>query len=202
MNVFRITSSGILITNSHPDYFAGMLHLQDTLNPPAPRRFSEADLTRHAERLPPGQYVALDAERVVGMANCLQVSLPPSQSLNKSWLDVVGDTAFSAHEQAGKWLFGASLLIHPDYLEHGIGSELYTLRMALAKTLELVGFYEFAPLNGYTGETSLEEYASAVIAGSLTDIPASAALNRGYKAQGINPSERALVITLKNVMRD
>lgn len=177
MNVFRILGSGILLTNADESYFGGMLALAEMLNIPDEQRPTEADLIQHRDQLPPGQYVAVDVEqnRVVGAASCLQTDRSPHDLAE--WGEICGGRDFSAHDAAGEWLFGAHFWIDPDYSDYGIGNEFFTVRMALAKTLHLAGFYEHA-----------------------TDAAhAAAADRRGYKQVGQVAARP--VIYLENVMR-
>ncbi|MDE2818263.1 MAG: GNAT family N-acetyltransferase [Chloroflexota bacterium] len=135
-------------------------------------------------RFPEGQFSAtVDGGEVVGMAATMRTSRPPSEKA-LGWLAAIGDLAISAHEPAGRWLYGAEMAVRPQYQGRGIGTKLYQARFQLARSLNLCGWYAVGMLMGYAryaSEMDVITYGEKVMARELRDPTVTMQMNRGFR---------------------
>ena len=138
--------------------------------------FTETHIRAHIERFPLGQFMAIrlggmGAGHAVGMAATMRTSRPPTEAV-LPWREAIGDMRLGAHESDGDWLYGVEMAVRPMYRRHGIGTALYAARFALARHLNLRGWYAVGMLMGYkdhADEMDVVEYGEKVVAGALKD---------------------------------
>ncbi len=151
-------------------------------NPP----WKESQLASHLHVFPDGQFVAVDSAtgRVVGMAASLIV-LWDDYDTDTSWRDFTEMGTFTNHDpENGHTLYGAEVMVHPDYQGKGVGSKLYTARRELAKRLGLWRIRAGARLRGYhrySSSLSPEGYVEKVKRDEIRDPTLSFQLHRGFK---------------------
>ncbi|MCY4537195.1 MAG: GNAT family N-acetyltransferase [Chloroflexi bacterium] len=135
-------------------------------------------------RFPAGQFSATVAGgKVVGMAATMRTSRPPSQKA-LDWMSAIGDLEISAHEPAGRWLYGVEMAVRPRYQGRGIGTKLYHARFQLARSLNLCGWYAVGMLMGYAryaDEMDVTSYGEKVMARELRDPTVTMQMNRGFR---------------------
>ncbi len=154
--------------------------------------FTEEHILAHIERFPWGQFMAIrlggmGAGHAVGMAATMRTSRPPTEAV-LPWPEAIGDMRLGAHESDGDWLYGVEMAVRPMYRRHGIGTALYAARFALARHLNLRGWYAVGMLMGYkdhAGKMDVTEYGEKVVAGALKDPTVTMQMNRGFRAERV-----------------
>ncbi|RMG82701.1 MAG: GNAT family N-acetyltransferase, partial [Chloroflexi bacterium] len=99
-----------------------------------------------------------------------------------------GNGWLTTHEPDGEWLYGADLMVHPNYRRRGVGSALYRARRELVKKLNLRGEIAGGMLPGYEryrDQMSIETYVELVAQGELTDPTLSMQIHNGFRPRGI-----------------
>lgn len=143
-----------------------------------------AHVRAQIERFPAGQFAATIAGgQVVGMAATMRTSRPPSEKALE-WISAIGDLEISAHEPAGRWLYGVEMAVRPLYQGRGIGTKLYHARFQLARSLNLCGWYAVGMLMGYAryaDEMDVLAYGEKVMARQLNDPTVTMQMNRGFR---------------------
>jgi len=178
----------IRITNTRPHDAPILAAMQKTIFPnlAAEEHLTEAQYRRHLEVFPEGQFVVLDdsqGERVIGSTTTLRLNFDfngkfPSfmESIDNGWL--------GTHRPDGEWLYGADMMVHPDYRRRGIARQLYETRQALVRRLGLRGQVVAGMIPNYhtvADSYSIEEYITQVVAGTLTDPTLTAQLKIGMR---------------------
>lgn len=150
-----------------------------------------AAVRRQIRRFPAGQFIAVEGrgegERVIGAAMLMRTGYPPN-ARPKAWLDMIGGLGLRHHDPSGRWLYGVEIAVDPDAQGHGVGSALYSRRLALVRELDLDGMYAGGMLKGYRryrGRLTPREYAERVRRGEIEDPTVSMQINRGFRAAGI-----------------
>lgn len=179
----------ITITNSRPEHFAGLEHLQriayPTLDPSHLLRGPHFEA--HLQLFPDGQFVALDGDHVVGMTSTFRTTYD-FEHPDHTFDDIITGGTFSNHDPNGPWLYGADVSVLPQYRGQGVGSRLYDARRTLCRRLNLRGQIAGGMMPGYRhyrDQMSVEQYAAAVAAGELHDPTLSVQLRNGFQVRGI-----------------
>lgn len=146
---------------------------------------------------PDGQLVAVDppSGRIAGMAASLIVDWD-DYAIDDSWRDFTDAGYFTNHDPAGRTLYGADVMVHPDHRRRGVGSALYAARETLVERLGLARIRAGARLSGYrdwADRLSPEAYVERVVAGEIDDPTLSFQLSRGF---------RVLAVVKDYLMRD
>jgi GNAT superfamily N-acetyltransferase len=146
-------------------------------------------LESHIRVFPEGQFVAAVDGRVVGHAATFvtrsALALQPH-----TFRDITQRGTFAGHDPAGDTLYGAEIMVHPDYRRRGIASRLYRARFALAQRLGLRYFAAGGRLPGYAKHRermSAADYVHSVIDGRRTDRVLTAQLKNGLRVQEVLP---------------
>lgn len=145
-------------------------------------------LASHLEVFPEGQFVATVDGTVAGMAASLIV-LWDDYTLDTTWRDFTAGGTFRNHDPArGRTLYGAEIMVAPEFRSAGVGSRLYQARWALVERLGLRRIRAGARLRGYhqvAGRMSAAEYVAEVVAGARRDPTLSFQLARGFRVIGV-----------------
>lgn len=143
------------------------------------------DLLGHVERFPEGNFVVLDAGRVVGMGCGILVDFDFSH-LQHNLHDICGERA-SGHDPDGAWYYGTDISVLPDHRGRGIGRRLYELRKDVVRALDRAGIVAGGHLPGYRDHRDLEpeEYVARVVAGELVDPTLTMQLHNGFEVMGV-----------------
>lgn len=171
----------------------GIVALQsDCFPPPFPVEllWTPAQLGRHIEVFPEGQFVALVEGRVVGSASSLVIPEDTWQS-HGTWEETTGGFFFAGHDPSGSTLYGADISVHPDYRGQGIARALYAARFDLVRRLRLVRFGTTCRIPDYLAWSrdnvgaSQEQYCEDVAAGLATDRTLTPLLRMGLSLVGV-----------------
>lgn len=178
-----MTETRVHVRNTRAEDFAGVMDVSRRVYPSSPP-WSEAQLASHLAVFPEGQFVALDGDRVVGMAASLIV-LWDDYQFDTDWRDFTAAGMFTNHDPArGRTLYAAEVMVDPDYQGKGVGSQLYDARRRLVRERQLRRIRAGARLRGYhnfASQMTAEDYVARVTSGELRDPTLSFQLKRGFR---------------------
>lgn len=149
-----------------------------------------AHFRRHLELFPQGQFVALEADRVVGLTACMRIGFDPAHPFIESWYTTISDGWLTRHDPAADWMYGVETCVHPDYRSQGIGGRLMDARFALAKSLNLRGMVAGSAVISYAqapDHVTPEAYVQGVIDGVFFDTNLTKQLRKGFEAVALIP---------------
>jgi len=151
----------------------------------APWTLKQLESQRRA--FPEGQLVADCEGEVVGAASTLVVTWDHFV-LDGTWRQVTGDGYFTTHDDAGRTLFGAELVVN--FARHGTGAAraLYLSQRRICRRLNLRRLVIAARMPGYSAceETmSPETYAQRVAWGDIDDPNLRFAMTLGFQYCGV-----------------
>ncbi|MCC7243592.1 MAG: GNAT family N-acetyltransferase [Acidobacteria bacterium] len=167
--------------------FDGVIGLCRRVYPTA-APWTRTQLASHQAVFPEGQFVAVQGDRIVGMAASLIV-LWDDYDAHMTWRGFTDHGLFTNHDPArGRTLYGAEVMVDPEFQGEGIGSQLYEARRGLVIRLGLRRIRAGARLRGYhqvADRMSPEAYVDAVERGELIDPTLSFQLNRGFRVMAV-----------------
>jgi GNAT superfamily N-acetyltransferase len=204
----------IKVTHALPEHIPGIFvatrlgYGMNSLDTPCEECFTEANLQRHQEIFPQGQFVAVAENQVVAYAVTMRTHHDP-YTKPLTWMEAVGDLDLQNHCPAGEWLYGVDFAVLPEFRRRGIGTKMYHARFRLVRQLNLRGFYAGGLLGGYRKyhrQMTLRDYARHVRKGEIIDSTVSMQLNRGFKAGPViegyadapPPHDSAMLIVWEN----
>lgn len=179
----------VLIRNTTPDDFAGIMDLSKHVYPGAPA-WRHDQLASHLRVFPEGQFVALreGTNAVLGFAASLIV-LWDDYAITTSWRDFTDGGMFTNHDpEHGRTLYGAEIMVDPFLQGQGIGKKLYAAREALTRERGLLRVRAGARLRDYhqwSSQYTPTEYVDAVVRGELRDRTLSFQLGSGFRVIGV-----------------
>jgi GNAT superfamily N-acetyltransferase len=161
-----------------------LIELCKTVYPSSPP-WDSAQLASHQKVFPQGQLTIIErsTQRVIGFAASLIVFWEDYDA-SAPWRDFTDRGFFTNHDPAsGKTLYGAEIMIHPDFQGQGAGKLLYKARAELARSLGLLRIRAGARLSGYSkcaDSMDIDSYVLAVVKGELGDPTLSFQLKQGF----------------------
>ncbi len=173
------------IMNPMPKHFPEIQDLCKRVYPFS-KPWSMEQLESHRSYFPDGQLIVLDkdTDKVVGLAFSLIISWD-DYSHQDNWQDYTAGGFFHNHNpRKGKTLYGAEVMVDPEYRGLGIGKMLYVGRREIVEKYELKRIRAGARLRGYSkfsDKMPAEEYTRAVIAKKIFDPTLSFQLNQGFQ---------------------
>lgn len=191
MFYYRQLKSGIVITSTQAEHAEQLEILQDVVFPTLAEeeRFRAEHYFKHIELFPEGQFVALDAERVIGGTSSIRYSFDWEHPQHR-FAELLGGGFLTTHNPKGEWLYGMDVSIHPDYRKRGIARGLYRARQDTVRTLGLAGQVGGGMLSGYGAkkdEMDIQTYYSLVTKGELYDPTVSTQMRIGFEARLLLP---------------
>jgi GNAT superfamily N-acetyltransferase len=179
-----MTQNRYVVRNAKPEDIVSIIGMCRAVYPGSPP-WTEGQLLSHQTVFPEGQFVVANELTgvIVGFAASLILSWD-DYDWSTPWRDFTAGGSFTNHDpQNGRTLYGAEIMVHPDYQGTGAGSLLYKTRESLAQRLGILRIRAGARLRGYhkhAQNMSAEDYTHAVIEGKLTDPTLSFQLKRGF----------------------
>ena len=146
---------------------------------------------RHMEIFPEGQFVALEAGRVVGLTASMRIAFDPANPFIESWYETISDGWLTRHDPSAEWMYGVESCVHPDYQGSGIGGKLMEARFDVAKALNLRGMVAGSDIMSYPAiahQVSPEDYMRGVVEGNFFDNNLSKQLRKGFTAVALIPN--------------
>lgn len=184
----RPSTPPIVVRPTGPEDFQGITALCLAVYPKSPP-WTETQLTQHLVNFPDGQLVAAleDSGKIVGMAASLIVRWDDYEP-SASWRGFTARGTFDNHDPAGRTLYGAEVMVHPEFQRRRIGKRLYEARRGIARRLGLRRIRAGARLRGYhrhAATMSPTDYVRAVVRGALRDATLSFQLREGFQVFGV-----------------
>ncbi len=162
-----------------------LLHRVYGTTPEDPDEVFTAPMFRHHMHIfPEGQFVALDAGRVVGLTVSMRIAFEPSAPFMGKWWTLIGEGWLTPHDPAAEWMYGVESAVHPDYRGQGVGGKLMDARFDTAKALNLRGMVAGSALIDYyrvADHVSAEDYIAGVAAGHYFDTNLSKQIKKGFR---------------------
>lgn len=181
----------VVIRNTRREDLPALIGLCEVVYPESPP-WSERALASHLEVFPQGQVVAAERQsgRIVGMAATLIVRWD-DYDMHVTWRDITAGGLFTNHDPTGRTLYGAEVMVHPDFRGRGIGRMIYAQRRDLCRRLKLLRIRAGARLRGYhryADRMSAEDYVVKVVRGELHDPTLTFQLRQSFKVLAVVPN--------------
>lgn len=191
MRYERVLKNGIVIASTQPAHAPELEKLQDLVFPTLAlaERFREAHYRKHVEIFPEGQFVALDAGRVVGATSSIRRHFDFDHP-HHTFAEIIQGGWLTSHEPEGDWLYGVDMGIHPDYRGRGLARALYAARHETVRLLGLKGQIAVGMMRGYGAvkdRMSAEAYFEGLRRGDVTDPTVSAQMGVGFEMRVLIP---------------
>ncbi len=185
----RALPSGLAVASTAAEHVEQLEGLQKAVFPtldPA-ELFLAEHYRKHIELFPEGQFVALDADRVVGMTSTLRLPFD-FLGADHTFAEVIEGGWLTSHDPEGEWMYGVDVGTHPDYRGRGVARALYAARQESAQRLGLAGQVTVGMLSGYGAlkdQLSAREYYDQLVAGERDDPTVSAQRRVGFNLRGL-----------------
>jgi GNAT superfamily N-acetyltransferase len=173
----------IRVRNTEARDLTGISELTRAVYPES-KPWSADQLWHHLDVFPEGQFVAMTPdEKVVGMAASLVIWWDDYDA-KMNWCEFTSAGTFANHDpEHGRTLYGAEVMVHPDFQRRGIGKMLYAARRELAERMGLLRIRAGARLRGYHAfaeRMSADEYVKCVVREECADPTLSFQLRNGF----------------------
>ena len=178
-----------IVRQATPEDIPAMVALQTACYPVlvTVSAWTASHLEAHQRNFPEGQFVAAMAGRIV--AHCATFRSTRKEALAPhTFKGITRSGTFDGHVANGEVLYGAEIMVHPEYRRRGLARALYEARFALMRRLGIRWFVAGGRLPGYekhAGELSADEYVRMVVAGDITDRVLTPQLRSGLVVKGV-----------------
>lgn len=172
------------LIHPRPEHFDAIQELCKKVYPFS-KPWSVEQLQSHQAYFPDGQLIVVEKEsqRVVGLAFSLIIHWDDYLHQD-NWKDFTAGGFFHNHNpKRGKTLYGAEVMVDPEYQGRGIGGMLYKGRQDIVKKYKLRRIRAGARLRGYSKfseQLNPSEYAQQVMAKKIYDPTLSFQLSHGF----------------------
>lgn len=186
------SQTNFVLTNPLPKHFAAIQDLCRKVYPFS-KPWSIHQLESHRSYFPDGQLIVVDENtgQVIGLAFSLIISWN-DYSPQDNWQDFTSSGFFHNHNpKVGTTLYGAEVMVDPEYRGRGIGKMLYDGRRAIVEKYGLKRIRAGARLRGYAkfkDKLTPHEYVKQVVAGQIYDPTLSFQLGREFKVIDVAPN--------------
>jgi predicted amidohydrolase/GNAT superfamily N-acetyltransferase len=173
-----------LVRQTEPEDFPALIALCQKIYPDS-ISWTPVQLASHRTMFPEGQMVIVEREttKVIGFAASLIIDRD-DYDWGTPWRIFTDNGMFTNHDpEKGRTLYGAEVMVDPDYQGTGAGTELYRARENLVEKLDLKRICAGARLRGYSKrskEMTAEDYVRDVKLRKIWDPTLSFQLNRGF----------------------
>lgn len=185
----------ITVVRSSPRYAEQMQDLMHVVynttreNPDG--TFRAEQFQRHMEIFSEGQFVALEAGRVIGLTASMRLVFDPQHPFIEPWSTTISDGWLTRHNPAGEWMYGVESCVSPAYQSRGVGGKLMQARFDVARALNLRGMVAGSDIMDYpkvADHVSPEDYLCGVVDGTYFDNNLSKQLRKGFQASALIPN--------------
>lgn len=186
----RVLANGLVIASARLEHATQLEALQRAAFPTLAdeQRFKAAHYLKHLQMFPEGQFVGLDADRVVAATTTIRLRFDFDSVAAHTFADIFHGGWLTSHESDGDWLYGADIGVHPDYRRRGLARALYAARQELVWALGLRGQVTAGMMSGYGAvkdRTSAEAYYEGLVAGRIDDPTLSMQQRIGFEFCGL-----------------
>jgi GNAT superfamily N-acetyltransferase len=191
-NYRRLLPGGLVVASTQVAHATQLEALQLDVFPSLAdgERFKDAHYRKHVELFPEGQFVVLDADRLVGATSTIRRNFDFAHP-SHTFAEITQGGWLTSHEPTGDWLYGADLGIHPDYRGRGLAEALYAARQELVWRLGLRGQITGAMMSGFGArkhELSAAEYYEGLRNGEINDPTISMQRRIGFEIRALLPN--------------
>lgn len=151
--------------------------------------WKQRHLLSHLRHFPAGQFVATQDRTIVGHSASFitrsALALAPH-----TFRDITKSGTFDGHDANGDTLYGAEIMVHPDYRRQGIAATFYERRFELARRLGLRYFVAGGRIPGFEDHRdrmAARAYVGEVVKGHLKDRVLSSQLRAGLRVADVLP---------------
>lgn len=179
-----MNNNGFELINPKPEHFSDIQALCKKVYPFS-KPWSIEQLQSHQTYFPEGQLIVIEKEtqRVVGLAFSL-IIFWDDYLHQDNWKDFTAGGFFHNHNpKKGKTLYGAEVMVDPEFQGRGIGKLLYKGRQEIVKKYKLKRIRAGARLRGYSkfaDRLNPTEYVKQVVAKTIYDPTLSFQLSHGF----------------------
>lgn len=152
--------------------------------------WGESHLRRHMEAFPEGQVVAAKSGRIVGHSASFRIASAVALKPH-TFREITASGTFGNHDPNGDALYGAEIMVHPDFRRTGIAARFYDYRFEVMKRLGIRYFVAGGRLPGYAavkGKMTPQEYVDEVVSGFRADRVLTPQLRSGLHVHAILPN--------------
>ncbi len=149
--------------------------------------FTEPDFYEMLEIFPEGTFIALDGDKVVGVATGIFVDIDLDE-LPRREDSLTRTNGRTNHRDEGDYYYAVDIVVDEKCRGLGIGRSLYDLRKALVVSRAKKGIVAAGVIPGYSKflkEFGPTEYVRKVVAGELQDPTLSAQLANGFGVESV-----------------
>jgi GNAT superfamily N-acetyltransferase len=181
----------VVITNTRAEHAGQLEELQRLVFPSLrdDERFKAAQYRKHIELFAEGQFVALDAGRVVAANSAIRCQFDFDHPAH-TFEDFIQGGWLTTHDPTGPWMYGVDTSVHPGWRRRGLATALYQARLDLIRTLGLKGLIGAGMMSGYgavKGQMSAEEYFEGLKSGRIVDPTLTMQLGVGFEIRALLP---------------
>ncbi len=177
--------NGFRLRNTNPSDYPDIKELCLKVYP-FTKPWNEEQLNSHINVFEAGQFVIeeISTTKIVGMCSSLVVSWEDYEN-SDSWSSFTDRGLFTNHNiENGRTLYGAEVMVDPDYQGKGLGRMLYKARRELVCKLKLLRIRAGARIRGYSKYADTytpEEYLKNVFEKTIFDPTLSFQLKEDFK---------------------
>ncbi|MCB0411613.1 MAG: GNAT family N-acetyltransferase [Bdellovibrionales bacterium] len=176
------------LINPRPEHFQSMQDLSLRVYPFSPP-WNSTHLFSHQKMFREGQFIIWDSEnqKTVAMAFCLIIDWDDYE-IDANWKEFTDGGMFTNHDPNGRTLYGAEIMVDPEYRGKGLAKRLYNARFDLTRRLKLRRIRAGARLPGYvtySKEFTPIQYVGQVVQGKIFDPTLSFQLKQGFKVLSV-----------------
>lgn len=185
----KLEKNNFYVRNTEPSDFDEIVRLCAKVYSNS-ESWERKELASHHSIFPEGQFVVVErsAEKVVGFSASLIIDWH-DYDMQTDWKDFTAQGTFRNHDPIhGLTLYGAEVMVDPDYQGHGLGKMLYRAREKLVRKRGLLRIRAGGRLRGYhlyADQMGAEDYVRAVIEGKIVDPTLSFQLKWGFHVLGV-----------------
>lgn len=169
----------------------GILAIQPVCYPNLSRisRWDERHLRRHQANFPEGQLVGVEGDQVVA-ASASFITTAAAAFRPHTFREITQAGTFDSHDPSGSVLYGAEIMVLPEFRGLGIARRIYEERYRLVSALGLDCFAAGGRVPGFSDvkdSISIEQYVEEVVEGKRVDRVLTTQLHNGLRVVGILP---------------
>ena len=147
----------------------------------------ESHLQEHMRLFPEGQLVAEANGKIVGHSASFRIDSKVAL-LPHTFREITASGTFGRHDPTGDALYGAEIMVHPDYRRTGIAGRFYTYRFELMERLGIRYFIAGGRIPGYgtlKHKMTAQQYVDEVVSGYRADRVLTPQLRSGLRVHAI-----------------
>jgi GNAT superfamily N-acetyltransferase len=183
---------GVVVRQAIPSDVPHLLKLQHDCYPTLSTiaLWREEHLRQHMANFPQGQIVAAEGAKLVGHSASFLISSAIALKPH-TFREITLNGTFGNHDPNGDTLYGAEIMVHPDYRRKGIGAKFYKYRFEIMRQFNAKYFAAGGRIPGYGSvkdQMTVEQYVEDVVEGRRTDRVLTPQLRSGLRVQSVMPN--------------